>query len=66
MLILRTWAKRKKAYTGKKDPPKKKKNPTITIKDFTKNCYIFPIPFARSQQEVIVLCVHDKHQIRES
>ena len=49
-----------KKHTLEKKILLRQKNQTIIIKEFTKNCYISPIPFAGSQQEPLALCVHVK------
>ena len=49
-----------KKHTLEKKILSRQKNQTIIIKEFTKNCYISPIPFAGSQQEHLALCVHVK------
>ena len=57
--MIRIMGKKEKASVGK-EASLEIKNQTIIIKEFTKNCYISPIPFAGSQQEHLALCVHVK------
>lgn len=45
--MIRIMGKKEKAYIGKK-ASLEVKNQTIIIKEFTKSCYISPIPFAES------------------
>ena len=54
--MIRIMGKKEKASVGK-EASLEIKNQTIIIKEFTKNCYISPIPFAGSQQEHLALYV---------
>lgn len=52
MLMLRTWAKREKAYTGKKDPPKKKKKSNHYHKGLYQELLYLPHPICQKSARV--------------